>query len=402
MDFSWTEEQKIWRITVRDFAQKKIKPRIREIDTNKKIPKEIIKDMARLGLLAPTVSKEYGGAEVDWTMACIAAEELGRADISLAIPVMYLVEAAWGYIFSRYGIHDMKEKYLPKVTSGDAFLGIAVTEPEGGSDILGTAKTTAFKKGKNWVLNGEKMFISGVTESKQMGGIHLTLARTDPDAGHKGFSFFAVPLKDTHNVNTTLLEDMGRMGISTGGFAMENVELSEHHLVGKLDRGFYYAMEGFSAARVLIGATCVGAAEAALEIGMDHIKSRKSFGRFIGSFEGIQFPLAEHYTNIEGVKLLNYKAAWLMDRMYKENKVTHNDVALAAAMSKLRAPVHAFAAMNEVADWLGATAYTKECDIEMGIRGVRSYSIGAEGTMNIMRIIIARELLGKDFLPYNQ
>ena len=402
MDFSWTEEQEIWRRTVRDFAQKKIKPRVREIDTNKKIPDEIIKDMAQLGLLAPTVSKEYGGSEVDWTMACIAAEELGRADISLAIPVMYLVEAAWGYIFSRYGTREMKEKYLPKVTSGDAFLGIAVTEPEGGSDILGTAKTTAFKKGKNWVLNGEKMFISGVTESKQMGGIHLTLARTDSEAGHKGFSFFAVPLKDTHNVNTTLLEDMGRMGISTGGFAMENVELSEHHLVGKLDRGFYYAMEGFSAARVLIGATCVGAAEAALEIGMDHIKSRKSFGRFIGSFEGIQFPLAEHYTNIEGVKLLNYKAAWLMDRMYKENKVTHNDVALAAAMSKLRAPIHAFAAMNEVADWLGATAYTKECDIEMGIRGVRSYSIGAEGTMNIMRIIIARELLGKDFLPYNQ
>jgi len=402
MDFSWTEEQEIWRRTVRDFAQKKIKPRVREIDTNKKIPDEIIKDMARLGLLAPTVSKEYGGSEVDWTMTCIAAEELGRADISLAIPVMYLVEAAWGYIFSRYGTHEMKEKYLPKVTSGDAFLGIAVTEPEGGSDILGTAKTQAFIKGENWVLNGEKMFISGVTESKQMGGIHLTLARTDPNTGHKGFSFFAVPLKDTPNINTTLLEDMGRMGISTGGFAMENVELPKYHLIGELNKGFYYAMEGFSAARVLIGATCVGAAEAALEIGMDHIKSRKSFGRFIGSFEGIQFPLAEHYTNIEGVKLLNYKAAWLMDRMYKENKVTHNDVALAAAMSKLRAPIHAFAAMNEVADWLGATAYTKECDIEMGIRGVRSYSIGAEGTMNIMRIIIARELLGKDFLPYNQ
>jgi len=402
MDFSWTEEEKIWRKTVRDFAQKNIKPLVREIDTNKKIPEKIIKDMARLGLLAPTVSKEYGGSEVSWTMACIAAEELGRADISLAIPVMYLVEAAWGYIFSRYGTHEMKEKYLPKATSGDAFLGIAVTEPKGGSDILGAAKTTAFKKGKNWVLNGEKMFISGVTESKQMGGIHLTLARTDPDAGHKGFSFFAVPLKNTHNVNTTLLEDMGRMGISTGGFSMENVELSEHHLVGKIDKGFYYAMEGFSAARVLIGATCVGAAEAALEIGMDHIKSRKSFGRFIGSFEGIQFPLAEHFTNIESIKLLNYKAAWLMDRIYEENKVTHNEIALAAAMSKLRAPIHAFAAMNEVADWLGATAYTKECNIEMGIRGVRSYSIGAEGTMNIMRIIIARELLGKDFLPYKQ
>jgi len=400
MDFSWTEEQEIWRRTVRDFAQKKIKPRVREIDTNRKIPEEIIKDMAKLGLLAPTASQEYGGAGVDWTMAAIAAEELGRADISLAIPVLYLVEAAWGYIFSRYGTANAKEEYLPKVTSGDAFCGIAVTEPEGGSDIVGAAKTKAVKKGNSWILNGEKMFISGITESSKWGGVHLTLARTDPSKGHKGFSFFAVPLKDSPGIETTLLEDMGRMGISTGGFAMENVKVPEHHLLGESNRGFYYAMEGFSAARVLIGATCIGASEAALELGIEHIKTRKAFGRPLGSFEGIQFPLAEHYCNIEGIKLLTYRAAWIMDRMYKEKKCTHHDVALAAAISKLRAPIHAFEVMNEVADWLGATGYTKEYPIEMGIRGVRSYSIGAEGTMNIMRIIIGRELLGKEFLPY--
>jgi len=400
MDFSWTDEQEIWRKTVRNFAQKKIKPRVREIDTNKKIPEEIIKDMAKLGLLAPTASQEYGGAGVDWTMAAIAAEELGRADISLAIPVLYLVEAAWGYIFSRYGTANAKEEYLPKVTSGDAFCGIAVTEPEGGSDIVGAAKTKAVKKGNSWILNGEKMFISGITESSKWGGVHLTLARTDPSKGHKGFSFFAVPLKDSPGIETTLLEDMGRMGISTGGFAMENVKIPEHYLLGEPNRGFYYAMEGFSAARVLIGATCIGASEAALELGIEHIKTRKAFGRPLGSFEGIQFPLAEHYCNIEGIKLLTYRAAWIMDRMYKEKKCTHHDVALAAAISKLRAPIHAFAVMNEVADWLGATGYTKEYPIEMGIRGVRSYSIGAEGTMNIMRIIIGRELLGKEFLPY--
>ena len=402
MDFSWTEEQEIWRRTVRDFAQKKIKPRVREIDTNKKIPEDIIKDMAKLGLLAPTISKEYGGAEVNWTMACIAAEELGRADISLAVPVLYLVEAAWGFIFSQYGTTEAKKEYLPKVASGKAFCGIAVTEPEGGSDIVGAAKTTAIKKANSWILNGEKVFISGVNESSEWGGIHLTLARTDPSKAHKGFSFFAVPLKDNPGIETTLLEDMGRMGISTGGFVMKNVKLPEHYLIGELNRGFYYAMEGFSAARVLIGATCIGAAEAALELGMDHIKTRKSFGRPIGTFEGIQFPLVEHYTNIESTKLLTYRASWIMDKMYKEGKFSHHDIALAAAMSKLRAPVHAFEVMNEVADWLGATGYTKEYPIEMGIRGIRSYSIGAEGTMNIMRIVIGRELLGKGFLPYNQ
>jgi acyl-CoA dehydrogenase len=400
MDFNWTNEQELWRKTVRDFSQKKIKPRVREIDTSKKIPEEIIKDMGKLGLLAPTASQEYGGAGVDWTMAAIAAEELGRADISLAIPVLYLVEAAWGFIFSQYGTKELKEEYLPKITSGDAFCGIAVTEPEGGSDIVGAGKTKAVKKEKNWILNGEKIFISGITESSKWGGIHLTLARTDPKAGHKGFTFFGVPLKNKKGIETSLFEDMGRMGISTGGFVMDDVELSEHHLIGEPNRGFYNAMEGFSAARVLIGATCVGASEAALELGKEHIKTRKAFGRPLASFEGIQFPLTEHYCNIESVKLLNYRAAWTMDRMYKEKKASHYDVALAAAMSKLRAPIYAFSVMNEVADWLGALGYTKEFPVEMGIRGVRSYSIGAEGTMNIMRVIIARELLGKEFLPY--
>ncbi len=402
MDFRWNEEQNLWRKTVREFAQKRIKPKVREIDTKKKIPDSLVKEMAKIGLLAPTVSKEYGGAGIDWTMACIAAEELGRADISLAIPVLYLVEAAWGFIFDQYGTPEAKEAYLPKITSGDAFLGIAVTEPEGGSDIVGALKSRAVRKENTWVLNGEKIFISGVAESKTWGGIHLTLVRTESKAGHKGFSFYAIPLKEYPQMKTTLLDDMGRMGISTGGFTMQDIEIPIHNLVGEINKGFYYAMEGFSAARVLIGASCVGASEAALQIGADHIKNRKAFGHFLGSFEGIQFPYAEHYVRIESDKLLTYRAAWLLDQMYTKKTATHHDVALAAATCKLSAPIHAFSVMNEVADWLGAVAYTKECDIEMGIRGVRSYSIGAEGTMNIMRIIIARELLGKEFLPYSQ
>jgi len=402
MDFSWTEEQEIWRRTVRDFAQKKITPQVRSIDTNKKIPEKLIKDMARLGLLAPVVSQDYGGADVDWMMACIAAEELGRADISLAIPVLYLVETAWGHIFNRYGMTEAKEEFLPKVTKGDSFLGIAVTEPTGGSDIVGATRTNAVLNDSCWVLNGEKLFISGIAESQKWGGIHLTLARTNPAAGHKGFSFFAVPLKDNQQIKTTILEDMGRMGISTGGFSMDSMELPSQYLVGQQDKGFYYAMEGFSAARILIGATCVGAAQTALELGMDYIKTRDAFGRKLGSYEGIQFPLSEQYTNIESVRLLTYKAAWMMDQMYTKNKFSHHDVSLAAAMTKLRAPLYTFEVMNEVADWFGATAYTKEHSLEMGIRGVRSYSIGAEGTMNIMRIIIARELLGANFLPYRQ
>jgi acyl-CoA dehydrogenase len=404
MDFDWNEEQRLWRQAVRDFAQNEIAPRVREIDSTERIPAEIIKGMARLGLLAPVCSEAYGGAGMDWTMATIAAEELGRADISLAVPVLYLVEAAWGFVFDQYGQPELKETVLPRVTAGDAFLGIATTEPEGGSDILGACRTRAVKQDGQWLLNGEKMFISGVRESLEMGGIHLLLARTDPnpEARHRAFTFFALPLQGTPGITPTFFKDMGRMGISTGGFALEDVRLPAGNVVGDLNRGFYHAMEGFSAARVLIGATCVGAAEAVLELGMDHVRQRHAFGRPLASYEGISFPMANHYANLESTRLLVYKAAWTLDQKYGPGTRTHSDIALAAALAKLRAPQVGFEIMNEVADWFGAMAYTQECPVEMGIRGIRSYSIGAEGTMNTMRLIITRELLGPEFLPYRQ
>lgn len=402
MDFELNEEQRLWRNAVREFAQKEIAPRVREIDTTERIPREIIQGMGRLGLLAPVASEEYGGAGMDWTMAAIAAEELGRADISLAVPVLYLVEAAWGFIFDRYGSPELKAEVLPRVTRGEAFLGIATTEPEGGSDILGACRTRAVQTGAGWLLNGEKMYISGVRESLEMGGVHLLLARTNPDpkAEHKAFTFFALPLKGTPGITPTFFQDMGRMGISTGGFALEDVQLPAAHVVGEVNRGFYHAMEGFSAARVLIGASCVGAAESVLDLGIDHIKQRHAFGRPLASYEGISFPLANHYANLESTRLLVYKAAWTMDQKYGSGTKSHSDIALAAALTKLRAPQVGFEIMNEVADWFGAMAYTKECPVEMSIRGIRSYSIGAEGTLNIMRLIITRELLGAEFLPY--
>ena len=404
MDFGWTHEQEMWRRSVREFAQEKIAPRVREIDSSGKIPQDIVKDMADLGLLALTTSEEYGGAGGDWTMAAIAAEELGRADISLAIPVLFLVEAAWGFIFDRYGSEELKAAYLPKVTAGDAFLGIATTEPAGGSDIVNACRTRAVRDGDGWLLNGEKVYVSGVAESNAWGGIHLTLARTDFDesAEHRAFTFFAVPIQDHPRIALTLFEDMGRMGISTGGFAMEDVRLRATHQVGDFNRGFYHAMEGFSAARVLIAATCVGAAEAVQKMGIEYIKERTAWKRPLASYEGIQFPLAEQYAEIEATRLLAYKAAWLMDQMYGAGGFSHHDVALAAAIAKMKAPLVGFEVMNEVANWFGALAYTKEAPIEMGIRGIRSYSIGAEGTMNIMKLIIARELLGAEFLPYRQ
>ncbi|MFX1576952.1 MAG: acyl-CoA dehydrogenase family protein [Promethearchaeota archaeon] len=407
MDFEFSQEEEMFRETVRDFAQKEIRPYTREMDEMGKMPKGLIKKMADLGLLGITIPEKYGGPGGNFMLACIAAEELARADLSIAIPVFYLVEASWAYIFARHGTEEAKQEILPKVATGEYFFGIATTEPGGGSDIVGATKTTIAEKGDKYVVNGEKVYISGVRESTtEMQGRYFATGYLDKTASpkHRGISAFILPIeKGTPGLTPTLFEDWGRMGISTGGFAMENVEIPKHWLIGDPQKGFVYSMEGFSAARVIIGATCIGAALEGLEIGMNYVRQRKVFGKELGKYEGISFPLAEWYSRLMGDRLVMYKAAWIMDQIYAGNtKYNHFDVALWTAMAKLRAPIDAFAILNEVADWHGAFAYTKECELDLGIRGVRSYSIGAEGGMNVMRLIIGRELLGKEFVPYDR
>jgi len=393
-----TEEQQMIVDIARQITDELIIPNRAELDEKHLFPREILTAMAKADLFGIPIPEDYGGFGGSCLDIVLALEEIGRGCIGVG--TAFAASALGIYPIMIGGSPEMKEKYLPEVAAGNKFAAFGLTEANAGSDA-GGIRTTAVLDGDEWVLNGEKTFISGVRESLNWGGIHLMLTRTDPDpaAGHRAFTFFAVPLRGTEGLSPTFFEDMGRMGISTGGFALEDVRLPARHQVGELNRGFYHAMEGFSAARTLIGATCVGAAQAALELGMDHIKQREAFGRPLASFEGIQFPLADLYTELEEVRLITYQAAWTMDQKYKHEAATHHDIALAAAMTKLRAPVLGFKIMNEVADWFGAMAYTKECPVEMGIRGIRSYSIGAEGTPNIMRLIIARELLGKEFLP---
>jgi len=398
-DFSFTEEQKLFKETVREFCEKNITMRAREIDEKRRIPDEVIKGMAQLGLLAMTVSPKYGGAGADFTLATIATEELAHSDNSVATAVLFLVEAAWGYILDKYGTERAKEEVLPKVTKGEALIGIGSTEPDVGSDIA-ALKMRAKKEGDVYVLNGEKAYISGIKEVQRLGGGYVTVTKTAPELGHKGETLFYVPLNTPGITPTAILENMGRMGISTGGFNAENAKIPEHYVIGEVNRGFYHAIEGFTHARVLVAAACIGTAQRALEIGMDYIKQRKAFGRPIGKFEGIQFQLADDYTKLETARLLVYKSAWIIDEFYRKGRFTHHDVNKAAAMAKLYAGTAAFEIYKDVMLWLGAFGYTKECPLEMGLRGVMSYIIGAEGTQNIMRIILGRELLGAEFIPY--
>ena len=408
MHFEESDEEKMFREAVHDFAQKYVAPVWKEYDEKThEIPRSLIKKMAEQMLWAPTVSEEYGGANLSWTMACIAAEELAKADLSIALPVMYLVEASWAFIFDKYGTPEAKAEFLPKVTKGDLFFGIATTEPTGGSDLVNTTKTTIKPKGKGYVINGEKVYISGVNESQKYGGIYWTLGKSDPKGDHKAMDAFILPLntgKGLHpGITTTLFEDMGRMGVSCGGFNIENVEIPKHYLIGEHGRGFYEAMIGFSCARVLIAATCLGAAQGCFDIGVDYVKQRKAFGRPLASFEGIMFEAVDSWMAMQADRHMTYHAAWMMDEYYKGNKnYSQLDIAKYTAAAKYKAPHDALDVITRSMTWLGAFGYSKECPLEASYRGVRSYTVGAEGGAHIQKIVMGREIFGAEYLPYRQ
>ena len=403
VDFGFTEEQELFRNAIREWCQKNLPlEEIREMDSNGEIPQEVLKSMGEMGLLIMTSPQEHGGTGADWITACIAAEELGYADVSIALPVLWLVESSWGYVVDRYCSEQVRNEVIRKAFKGDAFIGIGSTESGGGSDVA-AFKSAARRDGNNWILNGEKMYISGTEEAKKLGGGYFVIARTSPmqsEAPHRGMTGFYLPMNAPGVEINKRFEDMGRMAISTGGFKMENVRIPDAYRIGEVDKGFYLTMEGFDNARILIAAVCVGAAKRALDLGMDYIKERKAFGRPIGKFEGIQFELADDWAQLEALRSLTYRTAWMNDLRYKEGKYSPLEVSRMIAACKLIAPHFAFDVYKHVMVWMGAYGYTKECPLEMGLRGIMSYCVGAEGASNIQRTVIARELLGKEYIPY--
>ena len=398
MDFSFTEGQELFRRSVREFCEEKLAVRADEIDEKGEIPCDLLEEMGAFGLLGITISREFGGSESGFIRAAIVAEEIARAEMSMATAVYYLVGAGWGFLINRYGNRRLQEEVLPDVAKGKAFLGIASTESTGGSDIT-SLSTRLEKKGEKLIVNGAKAYISGVREAAEYGGGFVTIAKTDPDAGHKGLSFCYLPVKDQSGVTVSVSRQMGREGISNGFLKMSNVEIPGHYLIGEWNKGFYYAMEGFNCARTLVAAACIGAAEKVLDLGIEHIKRRKAFNSPLAKFEGIQFNLAENYVRLESARLLVYKAAWLLDRLYSENRADHQEINKVVAAAKLSAPTVAFDIIKDVMLWHGAFGYTKEAGLERGLRGVASYIVGAEGAQNIMKLIIGREILGKEFSP---
>jgi len=395
MEFHLSDEEEAFQDAVRKFGDRVLRPNEGRIDAEGRIPDEVLAAMADLGLLAMPVPTEYGGIGASAVLTELAAEEIGRGDFSMATAVFFLLEAGWGYLLSRHGTEEAKREVLPPVCAGKAFLGIATTEPTGGSD-LSRMRTMSRRDGEAFIVHGEKSFISGTEEAKRLGGGHLTLTRVESG----GFNFLYVPTR-SEGISSQKFANMGRMGISTGGLSYQNVRVPAKYLVGREGKGFECAMEGFSVARTFVSAACVGAAERALEIGIAYVRERSAFGQPLGKFEGIQFELVDLWTQVEAVKWQCRRAAWLLDQYTLKGDPSHrSEVDRAVAAVKLTAPQIAFECVKRVMMWHGAAGYTKDVRLELGLRGIMSYLVGAEGGLNIMRIILGRELLGKEFVPY--
>jgi acyl-CoA dehydrogenase len=404
MNFELDETDKLFQYSVRSFCNDKLKEIIdkADMDKEKHIPKEALHLMAQNKLLGITIPEKYGGSGATLTQAVIAGIEIGRMDITMATSVFYLLEAGWGKIFAKYGKEEAKAEVLPKVVNGEYFLGVASTEPAGGSDLT-DIKTIARKEGNEYVINGEKQYISGVREALELGGGHLTITCTDENKKSRGgYTLIYVPA-NAEGVEIKTIENMGRMGISTGSIVYRDVRINEKYVIREENKGYATLLEGFMKARALVSAACVGAAEEALEIGTNYIKNRMLFKKPLASYEGIQFELADMYAQLEMVKLMLYKGAWLLDRQEKdeeENKetVTVSDINKTIAMVKWKAPELAFDIFKKVMMWHGALAYSKDGGLEKGMRGITSYIMGAEGALNVMKFILSKEYLGKEYM----
>jgi len=372
-----TEEQKLFQKTVRKFCEKEIKPLASKIDKEEYFPWDMYKKMGKLGLMGMTVPKKYGGAGIDKICYMIALEEISRLCGSTGITVEAHNTLGIGYIYEA-GTEEQRKKYLPRLTGGEAFAALAITEPNAGSDV-GGIQTTAVIDGDEWVLNGTKQFIT----SGDIAEAVIVMAKTDKTKGTKGISAFIVE-KDTPGFKVGQLEDkLGLRGSRTAELIFEDCHVPKENILGEKDKGFYGVMDTLDCGRTAVGAMSVGIARGALEDSIAYAKQREQFGRPIGKFQAIQWMIADMATEIDAARLLVYRAAYLEDNNMSFSKE--------AAIAKLFASEIAMRATRNAIQIHGGYGYMRDRPLERYFRDIKLCQIG-EGTSEIQRIVIAKRL----------
>ncbi len=390
LDFTFTEEQDLFRRSIRELMAKAVAPRAKELNQARVLTPEVHKALTDAGLFGLLLPPEYGGSNSDYVTFIIAVEEMTLGDPTGfgSLPVIY--GATCARLLSVYGSAELKDEVLPKVVKDGWVTPLHSTEPSCGTDFTGI--TTTAKKGENeYVVNGEKICLTGVPEVVKFGGGYITSVKTRPELGSKGMSLLYIP-STSKGITTSTFTGMG---VDIGGVRYENTHVPERYLVGFEGTGYQMTYESFVHARVPTTMGIVAAAEGALEKGIEYIKQRKAFGKPVGAHEGIQFELAENYANIQACKWLCYRAAWLVDQ-YHKGKASFFDAMTAASIAKLAASEHCVKAVSDILEWYGGLGTTTEYDIQQVFRFCRQFVI-AEGTRHAQKIVISMQLLGREF-----
>lgn len=373
-----TENQIIIRDTIRDFAEKNIRPVVMEYDEAQKFPMEIMKQLGELGFLGILVPEEYGGAGLGYVEYALIIEELSKVDPSVGLSVAAHNGLCTNHI-NLFGNESQKKKYLPDLASGKKIGAWGLTESASGSDAAGLL-STAVKNDDHFILNGSKQFTTHGT----VGETYVVMAITNKEAGKKGISAFILEKGMEGLIIGKKENKLGMRASDTTQLAFENCKVSAENLLGEEGMGFINSMKVLEGGRISIAANSVGLAQGALDAALKYSQERKQFNTQLCNFQAIQFKLAEMATNIEAARLLTYRAAAMKDAGIPNTKE--------AAEAKLFASEIAEKAASEAVQIFGGYGFIKEYPVEKFYRDVKLLTIG-EGTSEIQRIVIARDLL---------
>ncbi len=380
MDFELQEEQELLVEMVRHFADKELIPVAPQVDAQEEFPVDNLKKMAELGLMAMTVPEEYGGSGMDTVSFSLAMMEVGRACASTAVTMSVTNMVAEGIY--RFGNDNQREKYIPLIASGEyAAAGFALTESWAGSNAA-AIKTTAVGEGDHYIINGEKIFIT----SGAYAGVMMVAAVTDKGKGKRGISVFLVEQGTPGLTVGKAEEKMGQKGSNTVSLIFEDCRVPAENLLGQEGDGFKIMLADLDGGRIGIGSMACGVMKACLEESIKYSRGRVQFGRSIADFQAIQWMVADMATELEAAENMVLRAAWLKDQGVRFTQ--------AASMAKLFATEAANRAAYKAIQIHGGYGYTRELPVERFYRDVRVTTL-YEGTSEIQRIVIARNVLGK-------
>jgi alkylation response protein AidB-like acyl-CoA dehydrogenase len=378
MDLGFTSEQHQLRKSIREFCEAEIKPHVMEWDESQHFPVDVFRQLGKLGVLGAVFPEELGGSGYSYVDYSIVMEEIARVDPSIALSVAAHVSLCTNHIYLA-GNDEQKQRYLPKLTTGEWIGCWSLTEPEAGSDAGGT-RTKAVLDGDSWVLNGGKTF----TTNAQVADVCVAMAMTDRSASSHGISAFILE-KGTAGFKVGKKENkLGMRCSPTGEVLFTDCRLPAAQLCGKRGEGFIDSLRILDGGRISIAALSVGLAQGAYEAALKYSKQRKQFSRFISEFQAIQHKLADMATEIDAARLLTLRAAWLKDSGASVNKES--------AMAKLYASESAVRVANEALQIHGGYGFIKDYPVEKFYRDVKLCTIG-EGTSEIQKLVIARQLL---------